>query len=162
MSRHALGLLFAASFHAGSFGNGCAHTGAAFGHVAAAATRAAIDGAIVSAEIADAAARSVPPPEPEAPPPEPEAPPPAPAPPRADPPAVLPEAKCRSAEDCGDGVLEHGTVCDRTRRGNDPNAVGVCREACRDDRDCPPAYMCVYSLDPVDASWAGCVPRTVG
>lgn len=65
---------------------------------------------------------------------------------------------CRSYLDCGDGEMHHGTLCDRTFRGGDADAVGVCREACRDYHDCPALMRCVGKLDPQDPTWAGCVP----
>jgi hypothetical protein len=66
--------------------------------------------------------------------------------------------KCRSFADCGDGTLGQGVVCDRTARALDPNAVGVCRDACRTTLDCPAPLQCHAGIDPADPSWAGCVP----
>ncbi len=62
---------------------------------------------------------------------------------------------CQSAEDCGDGELQHGTVCDHWSQ--EPRSLGICREACRTDDDCPPALECHWGLDPEGPSWGGCV-----
>jgi len=61
---------------------------------------------------------------------------------------------CQSAEDCGDGELGHGTVCDHWTA--EPRSRGICREACRNDADCPASLVCRFGLDPDDASWGGC------
>jgi hypothetical protein len=62
---------------------------------------------------------------------------------------------CQSAEDCGEGELGHGTVCDHWSQ--EPRVVGVCREACRTDDDCPAAMECHWGLDPAGPSWGGCI-----
>ncbi len=67
---------------------------------------------------------------------------------------------CRSAADCGDGV-GHGAVCDEAAPvlvGEDERKFGLCRDACRDDDDCPGSASCEDSLDPENDDWAGCVP----
>ncbi len=65
---------------------------------------------------------------------------------------------CLSVEDCGDGELGHGAVCDHW--SVEPRSMGICREACRNDGDCPGSLVCHWSLDPDDASWGGCVERS--
>jgi hypothetical protein len=60
---------------------------------------------------------------------------------------------CQSVVDCGDGLLGHGAVCDRTAT----DGTGMCREACRNDADCDSSAHCVSGLDPDGPTWAGCV-----
>ena len=71
---------------------------------------------------------------------------------------------CRSAADCGDGLLGHGAVCDEAEPiqlgDDDGHDWGLCREACRDDRDCGPDAQCEDDLDPEDSDWSGCVPES--
>jgi hypothetical protein len=72
---------------------------------------------------------------------------------------VTPESlACTSVQDCGDGELGHGAVCDRASFELGIGAAGVCREACRDANDCPAGNSCVAGLDPDDTDWLGCVP----
>jgi len=63
---------------------------------------------------------------------------------------------CRAVSDCGDGMLGHGSLCDRS---TGDSSAGTCREACRDDGDCDTASQCLAGLDPDGPNWAGCVPR---
>lgn len=63
---------------------------------------------------------------------------------------------CHSFADCGEGVLHQGVLCDRSASGGDLNAAGICRDACRDDDDCPRPFRCIFNLDPADATWGGC------
>jgi hypothetical protein len=64
---------------------------------------------------------------------------------------------CQSVADCGDGVLGHGAVCDKSVAiGADGS--GLCREACRNDGDCDSASRCQVGVDPDGPDWAGCVP----
>lgn len=63
---------------------------------------------------------------------------------------------CRTADDCGEGDLGHGTICDHWSQK--PRAAGICREACRNDDDCPIPMECHWDLDPDGPSWkGGCV-----
>jgi hypothetical protein len=67
-----------------------------------------------------------------------------------------PEATaCRTADDCGEGELGQGTVCDHW--SEEPRALGVCRDACRSDDDCPAPMECHWDLDPAGPSCGGCV-----
>ncbi len=64
---------------------------------------------------------------------------------------------CQSVADCGDGLLGHGALCDKSvAMGADGS--GLCREACRNDGDCDSASHCQSGIDPDGPSWAGCVP----
>jgi hypothetical protein len=63
---------------------------------------------------------------------------------------------CHSFEDCGEGILHQGVLCDRSASGRDFKAAGICRDACRDDNDCPKPFRCFFNLDPADATWGGC------
>jgi hypothetical protein len=63
---------------------------------------------------------------------------------------------CQSVADCGEGTLQQGVVCDRSARRGDIDAIGICRDACRDDRDCPSPLRCLFGLDPTDMRWGGC------
>lgn len=74
-------------------------------------------------------------------------------------PAAPSDSTCFAATDCHDGTQGHGAVCDRAASGMDQGAIGVCRDACRDNNDCPEGSACVNSLDPDDTSWAGCFPQ---
>ena len=64
---------------------------------------------------------------------------------------------CGSVQDCGDGELGYGAVCDRASFGLGSDGTGVCREACRDDNDCPTGTACTAGLDPDDTDWLGCL-----
>ncbi len=74
-------------------------------------------------------------------------------PPGSDPPDDAPA--CRTAADCGEGELGHGTVCDHWSQ--EPRVVGLCREACRTDADCPAPMECQWGLDPDGPNRGGCV-----
>jgi hypothetical protein len=64
---------------------------------------------------------------------------------------------CQSVADCGDGVLGHGAVCDKSVAiGADGS--GLCREACRNDGDCDSGSHCQVGVDPDGPDWAGCIP----
>jgi hypothetical protein len=63
---------------------------------------------------------------------------------------------CHGVADCGDGALQQGAVCDRSAHRGDVDAIGICRDACRDDRDCPSGFGCLFGLDPTDRTWGGC------
>ena len=41
--------------------------------------------------------------------------------------------------------------------GEHTRSFGICREACRDDDDCPEGDSCDDMLDPENSDWSGCV-----
>ncbi len=69
-------------------------------------------------------------------------------------------ANCRRASDCGAGSQGHGALCDKSEGFSDGagHSVGLCRDACRTDDDCPHDWSCEDGLDPENSAWSGCVP----